>query len=73
MKGENLQKLVLYKYEKDEPSTKIVEDFNGFVSSRTIRRWSERQVLSKLSHSLARPCIIRTKRMIQKGEKTNET
>ena len=39
MKGEDLQKLVLYKYEKDEPSTKIFEDLNGFVSSRTIRRW----------------------------------
>ena len=33
MKGEDLQKLVLYKYEKGEPSTKIFEDLNGFVSS----------------------------------------
>ena len=39
MKGEDLQKLVLSKYEKGERSTKIFEDFNGFVSSRTIRRW----------------------------------
>ena len=46
MKGKDLQKLVLSKYEKGEPSTKIFEDLNGFVSSRTIRRWSERQVLS---------------------------
>ena len=33
MKGEDLQKLGLSKYEKGEPSTKIFEDFNGFVSS----------------------------------------
>ena len=46
MKGEDLQKLVHSKYENGEPSTKIFEDLNGFVSSRTIRRWSERQVLS---------------------------
>ena len=39
MKGEDLQKLVLYNYEKGQPSTKIFEDFNGFVSSRIIRRW----------------------------------
>ena len=39
MKGEDLQKLVLYKYEKGGPSMKIFEDLNGFVSSRTIRRW----------------------------------
>ena len=39
MKGEDLQKLVLYNYEKGEPSTKIFEDLNGFVSSPTIRRW----------------------------------
>ena len=38
MKGEALQKLVLSKYDKGEPSTKIFEDLNGFVSSRTIRR-----------------------------------
>ena len=60
MKGEDLQKLVLYKYEKGEPSTKIFEDLNGFVSSRTIRRWSERQVLSIYStlwvvQALSRP------------------
>ena len=61
MKSEDLQKLVLSKYEKGEPSTKIFEDINGFVNSRTIRRWCK--MVSKtgtinLSHSsahLARP------------------
>ena len=39
MKIEDIQKLVLYKYQKGESPTKIFEDLNGFVSSRTIRRW----------------------------------
>ena len=72
MKGEDLQKLVLYKYEKGEPSTKIFEDLNGFVSSRTIRRWCKmvREIGTvNLSHSLARPRIIRAKGMIQKVRK----
>ena len=72
MKGEDLQKLVLYKYEKGESSTKIFEDLNSFVSSRTIRRWCKmvRETGTiNLSHSLARPRIIRTKGMIQKVRK----
>ena len=72
MKGEDLQKLVLYKYEKGEPSTKIFEDLNGFVSSRTIRRWCKMvrgTGTINLSHSLGRPRIIRTKGMIQKVRK----
>ena len=67
MKGENFQKLILSKYEKGEPSTKIFEDLNGFMSSRTIRRWCKviRETGTiNLSHSLARPRIIRTKGMI---------
>ena len=67
MKGEDLQKLVLSKYEKRESSTKIFEDLNGFVSSRTIRGWSKmvRETGTiNLSHSLARPPVIRTKGMI---------
>ena len=72
MKGEDLQKLVLFKYEKGEPSTKIFEDLNVFVSSRTIRRWCKmvRETGTiNLSHSLGRPRIIRTKEMIQKVRK----
>ena len=72
MKGEDLQKLVLSKYEKGEPSTKIFEDLNGFVSSRTIRRWCKmvRETGTiNLSHSLGRPRIIRTKGVIQKVKK----
>ena len=72
MKGEDLQKLVLSKYEKGEPSTKIFEDLNGFVSSRAIRRWCKivgETGTINLSHSLDRPHIIRTKGMIQKVKK----
>ena len=72
MKGEDLQKLVLYKYEKGEPSMEIFEDLNGFVSSRTIRRWCKmvRETGTiNLSYSLDRPRIIRTKGMIQKVKK----
>ena len=72
MKDEDLQKLVLYKYEKGEPSTKIFEDLNGFVSSRTIRRWCKmvRETGTiNLSHSLGRPRIITTQGMIQKVRK----
>ena len=72
MKDEDLQTLVLYKYEKGESSTKIFEDLNSFVSSRTIRRWCKmvRETSTiNLSYSLARPRIIRTKGMIQKVRK----
>ena len=72
MKGEDLQKLVLYNYEKGEPSTKSFEDLNGFVSSRTIRRWYKmvRETGTiNLSHSLGRSRIITTKGMIQKVRK----
>ena len=72
MKDEDLQKLVLYNYEKGELSTKIFEDLNGFVSSRTIRRWCKmvREARTiNLSHSLARPRTITTKGMIQKVRK----
>ena len=68
MKDEDLQKLVLYKYEKGESSTKIFQDLNGFVSSRTIRRWSERQVLS-----IYPTLYYQDQRNDPKGEKTNET
>ena len=72
MTGEDLQKLLLSKYEMGEPSTKIFEDFNGFVSSRTIRRWCKmvRETGTiNVSHSLGRPRSIRTKGLIQKVKK----
>ena len=72
MKGEDLQKRVLSKYEKREPSTKIFEDLNGFVSSPTVRWWCKmvRETGTiNLSHSLGRPRTIRTKGMIQKVKK----
>ena len=69
MKDEDLQQLVLSKYEKSEPLMKIFEDLNGFVSSRIIRQWCKIVIETgtiNLSHSLGRPRIIRTKGMIQK-------
>ena len=72
IEGEDLQKLILSKYEKGEPSTKIFEDLNGYVSSRTIRRWCKmvRETGTiNLFHSLVHPRIIRTKGMIQKVKK----
>ena len=76
MKSEDLRKLVLSKYKNGESSTKILEDLNGFVSSRTIRRWCQmvRETGSiSSSHSPGRPRIIRTKGMIQKFKKSNKT
>ena len=69
MKSEDLRKLVLSKYKNGESSTKILEDLNWFVSSRTIRRWCQmvRETGSiSSSHSPGRPRIIRTKGMTQK-------
>ena len=57
---------------KDEPSTKIFEDLNVFVSSRTIRRLCKmvREPGSiNLSRSLSRLRIITTKGIIQKVRK----
>ena len=74
MKGEDLQKLVLSKYVKGEPSTKIFEDFNGFVSSRTIRQWCKmvRETGTiNLSHS-GSFTHYQDQRNDPKGEKTNE-
>ena len=69
MKSEDLQKLVLSKYRKGESTTKIFEDLNDSVSSRTIRRWcqmvNDTGSISS-SYSPGRPRIIRTKGMIQK-------
>jgi transposase len=69
MKSEDLQKLVLSKHQNGESSTQNFEDLNGFVSSRTIRRWLKMvrdTGAINLSHSSGRPRIIRTKGMIQK-------
>ena len=71
MKGENLQKLVLYKHEKGEPSTKIFEDFNGFVSSRTIRR-CQRDRYYQFIPLFGSSTHYQDQRNDTKGEKTNE-
>ena len=69
MKSEDIQKLVLSKYQKGESPTKIFEDLNGFVSIWTVRRWCKMVNETgsiNLSYSTGRPRIIRTKGMIQK-------
>jgi transposase len=69
MKSEDIQKLVLSKYQKGESPTKIFEDLNGSVSIRTIRRWCKMVNDTgsiNLSYSTGRPRMIRTKGMIQK-------
>ena len=69
MKSEDLRKLVLSKHENGESLAQILEDLNGSVSYRTIRRWCKmvRETGAiNLSHSSGRPRIIRTKAMIRK-------
>ena len=69
MKSEDIQKLVLSKYQKGESPTKIFEDLNGFVSIWTVRRWCKmvnETGCINLSYSTGRPRMIRTKGMIQK-------
>ena len=62
MKDEDLEKLVLSKYEKGESSTTIFEDLNGFVSSQRWCKMVRDTGTINLSHSLDRSRIIRTKR-----------
>ena len=39
MKSKDLQKLVLAKYEAGQTSKKTLEDLNGAVSYRPVKRW----------------------------------
>lgn len=67
MQSEDIQKLVLSKYQKGESPTKIFEDLNGSVSSRTIRqrcKMVNETGSINLSYSPGRLRIIRTKVMI---------
>ena len=39
MKGKDLQKLVLSKYEAEQTPKKVFQDLNGAMSSPTVKRW----------------------------------
>ncbi|CAF1508915.1 unnamed protein product [Adineta ricciae] len=69
MKSEDLQKLVLSKYENGESATKIFDDLLGAVSRKTVFNWCKmiRETGSiNMSTSPGRPRTIRTKKTIQK-------
>ncbi|CAF4679155.1 unnamed protein product [Rotaria socialis] len=69
MKSQDLQKLVLSKYENGDGPTKIFRDLNGAISLQTIERWckSIRDTgCINLSTSPGRPRTIRTKAAIRK-------
>jgi len=71
MKSEDIQKLVLSKYQKGESPTKIFEDLNGFVSIWTVRWWCKMVNETgsiNLSYSTGRSRFIRTKGMIPRGK-----
>ena len=69
MRSKDLQKLVLSKYKNGDRPTVIFRHLNGAIGLRTVERGCKiiRETgsidLSKLSR---RPCVIRTKGMIQK-------
>ena len=69
MKSQDLQKLVLSKYENGEAVTKIFRDLNGSISYDTIRRWCkmiDKTGTIQLSAPPGPPRLVRTKQMIQK-------
>jgi transposase len=69
MKSEDLQKLVLSKYENGDETTKIFRDLNGTISLSTIERWCGRiREVGTIDLANLRGCsrTIRTKAAIQK-------
>ena len=73
MKVDDFQKFLLSKYEKGEPLTKFFEDLNGFMSSRTIRRWFKRDRYYQCISLFGSSTHYQDERNDPKGEKTNET
>ena len=69
MKGDDLQRFLLSKYEKGEPSTKFFEDLNGLWALEPFDDGLKETGTINLSHTLGCPRIIRTKGMIQKVKK----
>ena len=69
MKSIDLQKLVLFKYQKDETLSKFFNDLNGSVSLRTIQRWCKmikEKGTIELRYSSGRSRASRTKKNLQK-------
>ena len=69
MKSKDLQKLVLSKYEAEQTPKKILQDLNGAVSYRTVKRWCK-MIWETGAIDLSKPfgCYrtVRTKAAIQK-------
>lgn len=69
MKSQDLQKVVLSKWQKNETPTKIFNDLSGVISLSTIKRWIRRlknHGSLNLVKSTGRPRSVRTKSLIQK-------
>ena len=69
MKSEDLQNMVLSKYQNDDAPTKICGDLNGGISLVTVKRWCQmihRTGSIKLSATHGGPRIVRTKGNILK-------
>ena len=69
MKSKDRQKLVLSKYEAGQTPKKIIEDLNGAVSYRTVKRWCKmiwKTGAIDLSKLFACHRTVRTKAAIQK-------
>ncbi|CAM4981834.1 unnamed protein product [Rotaria socialis] len=69
MKSEDLQNIVLSKYQNGDTPTKIFRDLNGGIGLRTIKRWCQ-MILQSGSITLSSPpgCprLARTKGNIRK-------
>ena len=69
MKGEDLQKLVLSKYEAGQTPKKLFQDLNGAVSYQTVKRWCK-MIPETGAIDLSKPSgchrTVRTKAAIQK-------
>ena len=69
MKGKDLQKVVLSKYQNGDTTTKIHRDLNGTIGLRTIGRWCQmirRSGSIKLSSPTGDPRFARMKGKIFK-------
>ena len=75
MKSKDLQKLVLSKYEAGQTSKKILENLNGAVSYRTVKRWCKmiRETRAiDVSTSFACHTTVGTKAAIQKMKRKSK-
>ena len=76
MKSEDLQKLVLSKYEAEQTPKKIFQDLNGAVSYRTVKRWCK-MIRKTGAIDLSKPSAchrtVHTKAIIQKIKRKSKS